>query len=246
MQPATRPTDFPIKKPSTTAGKRAAELHKDWCDQYDRANQVEVDYVAAQRELEETFARLYETLSKRELGDATDADAKAAEDAHAAAKAEAEAPWHERARAAVNAAETKRHEYEAHIDENLDELVPELEPDAQVAVDTMRKAAQAMVDGAAAWQESRQRAANLIRPATAINGQAIPLLTSSADAAVTAATRMIESSDGLDMPLPARRALDQRRIDLGLKPQGTYRWGDGSPAPALAGSSNAGAEAGDH
>jgi len=230
MHPATPPTDFPIKKPSTTAGKRAAKLHQEWCDQYARAGQVETDYVAAQARLRETQAELGEVLAKRELGKATDADAKAAEDAQAAAKAEADAPWQERAQAAVVAAEQRRGVYEAFVDENLDELVTELEADAQAAVDTMRKAAQTLVDGVAVWRESRQRAVDLIKPAQLISAQAVPQMAGSADALVKAASRALENDSGLVLPLPERRHLDQRRIDLGLPTKRQYVWKDGTGA----------------
>ncbi|HWP33195.1 MAG TPA: hypothetical protein VNL97_05555 [Solirubrobacterales bacterium] len=230
MHPATPPTDFPIQKPTTDAGKRAAELHQDWSDQFARAGQVEADYVAAQARLKQTEVELVDVLAKRELGEATDADAKAAEDAHAAAKADADAPWQERATAAVSAAEQRRGTYEAFVDENLDELVGELEPDAQAAIDTMRKAAQTLVDGAAVWQESRQRAAHMILPAQGITGQAVPLMTDSANAAVSAAKRLLEDGNGLVLPLPTRRHLDQRRIDLCLPTKRQYVWKDGTGA----------------
>jgi len=226
MHRPEKPTDFPIQKPTTPAGKRAAELHKTWTEQYERANQVEVDYVAAQAAMEETQVTLRDVLSKRELGEATDKQVSAAEDAYAAAKGAAEAPWRERATAAATAVEQRRAEYEAFVDENLEELVTELEADAQAAVDTIRKAAQTIADGVATWRAVRKRAATLIAPAQLVSDQAIPLLTGSADAAATSAARLLADDDGLALPLPERRHLDQRLIDLGLPPKQTYHWSD--------------------
>lgn len=235
MHPAQTPTDFPIQKPTTPAGKQAAELHKAWTDQYARANQVEVDYVAAQAEMREAQANLRDVLAKRELGEATDKQVTAAEDAHAAAKGAAEAPWQERATAAVAATETRRAEYEAFVDENLEELVEELEAEGHLAVDTIRKAAQTIADGVAAWMETRRRAAALIGPAQLLSDQAIPTLTGSAEAAATAAARLLADDHGLVLPLPERRHLDQRLIDLGQSPKHTYTWSDGTTAAPVEG-----------
>jgi len=235
MQPAITPPEFPIQKPTTTAGKRAAELHKIWTEQYGRADQVGIDFAAAQAALQEAEATLRDVLRKRELGEATEKQVTAAEDAHADAKGAAEAPWRERANAAVHASEQRRAEYEAFVDENLDDLVEELKADAQVAVDTIRKAAQTIADGVAAWRATRQRAATLIAPAQLVNDQAIPLLTGSAEAAATAAARLLADDHGLVLPLPERRHLDQRLIDLGLPPKQTYTWSDGTTAAPVEG-----------
>jgi len=224
MQPAMIPTDFPIQKPSTPVGKQAAELHKAWTDQYGRASQVEVDYSAAQAALRDTQAELRSVLAKGELGEATAKQVTAAEDAHAAAKGAAEAPWRERATAAVTAAEKRRAEYEEFVDANLDDLVAELEPDAQLAIETIRKAAQTMADGVATWREVRKRAVALIQPAQLINSQAVPGLTGSADAAAVAAARLLADDGGLVSPLPTRRHLDERLIGLGQTPKQTYHW----------------------
>jgi len=226
VQPATPPTEFPIQKPTTSAGKQAAKLHQLWCEQYGRADQVEVDYVAAQAAKQETQATLKDVLAKRELGEATEKQVSTAEDAYAAAKGAAEAPWRERAEAAVNASEKRREEYEAFVDENLEELVTELEAEAEVAVETIRKAAQTMADGVAAWRAVRGRAWELIRPAQLINAGSIPHLSGSAEAAATAATRLLADDDGLALPVPDRRHLDQRLIDLGLPPKRSYHWSD--------------------
>lgn len=76
----------------------------------------------------------------------------------------------------------------------------ELEADAQAAVDTMRKAAQTLVDGAAVWRESSQRAVDLINPAQLISGQAVPLMAASTNAAVSAAKRLLEDGNGCPAP----------------------------------------------
>jgi len=233
MHPAAPLTDFPILKPSTTVGKRACELHQEWCDQHARVGRVETDYVAAQARLKETEAQMRDVLQKRELSEATDAEAKAAEDAHAAAKAEAEAPWQERARAAVRAAEQRRQTYEAFIDENLDDLVAELEADAKVAVETIRKAAQTMADGVAAWRAVNKRSVDLIRPAQLVSTQSIPRLSASAEQAAQSAHRLLEDGDGLALPVPERRHLDQRLIDLGLPTKRQYVW-KGRTGPTVA------------
>lgn len=240
MQPATPPSDFPILKPSTPAGKQAAKLHREWVDQHDRAKQVEVDFIAAQNRLTESQAELRDVLARREMGNATDEEATAAEDAHRAAKAEVDAPWRERAIAAVEASEKRRADYERFVDDKLDDLVTELEVDAQAAVTTIREAAQTMADGVAAWRETRKRAIELIRPAQLVDGQSVPGLTASAEAAAIAATRLLADGDGLVLPVPGRRHLDQRRIDLGLKPLRSYHWNDGGTAATADGGSEAG------
>ncbi|HEX6781573.1 MAG TPA: hypothetical protein VF125_06015 [Solirubrobacterales bacterium] len=214
------PTNFPILKPSTPAGKRAAELHQAWVDQYARVEQVDADHRASQDDLISAEAAVQDTLSRRELGDADDADVKAAEGALADATAASNAPRQEQAIAAGQAAERRRAEYEAFVNDNLDELVTELDADAKAAVDALVKGAEAFLAGFDAYQSCRESGQALISPAQLIDGQSIPVLEGAVIEAKAVVERFLEDRKGMNVPVPEERFLRWRRSQLADAPQG--------------------------
>lgn len=212
MRPAEPLAPWPIIKPITAAGKRAAELHATWAEQHERIAAVEAEFLDAQEALRAASAGLesvlYEAAQTGKRGKAvTDAEA-----AFTQAEQKANAPWAHRVEAPVRAAEDARDAYEVHISEYLDELLsePELGDEAEEARDAVLAATQAQVEAFARLRRARTANEAIVKVADGINGRSIPTLDGAAREACLAAERIL--GDGLPAPRPDHRSLSDRRV----------------------------------
>lgn len=219
------PTEFPIDKPSTEEGKAAAKLHAAWVAQYERVDQVERDYRAARDNLRAADEALQDALAKAEREGKRGKAVADAEAAYTAAKEAVEAPWQQRARAALREAEARRADYNTYVDANLEALLAELRPEAEAAAKAVQEAAQALAAAFDRYRRSRYANEALIGPAQAIDNRAIPTggIPAGVDRGVAELTRQAPPP-----PTPTRRHLDQRRIARGEEPVGNYGT-DGGP-----------------
>jgi hypothetical protein len=210
---------FPIANPTTDTGKQAAELHTAWGEQYDRAQQVETDYQTARQELPAADVALRNSLENAELkGDRSSADVAKAEKRYAAAKEAADGPWEQRATAAVQAAEQRRHEYAAFVDAHLEDLLEDgLTADADAARQGVIAAAEALQTSLDRWREVSAANALLVAQASSIDGQSLPEMSGPVAAIAQPLDELLLSTDSIPSPAPEKRYLEDRRYRLGLE-----------------------------
>lgn len=225
MNPAAPLATFPLSNPTTDAGKRAAELHVTWAKHHDRIAAVERAYLDAQKALKAANAEMEQALYAAAAADRRGGTVARAEAVYATAKAETEAPWQQRLRAPIMAAERARAEYEAHISDKLDAILaePELAGEAESAREEVLATTEAQAAAFERWFRCRAAHEAIIGSAEGINGRSIPDLGAAATAARQAGDSMLISREtarpGAGEPLPyprvSQRALDDRRVRRG-------------------------------
>lgn len=217
---------FPLVNPTTDAGKRAAELHAAWAKHHDRIAAVERAYLGAQEAMKVANAEMEQALYAAAAAGSSRGRAVAnAEAAFATAKADAEAPWEQRLRAPIMAAEQARAEYEAHISDTLDAILaePELADEAEAARDEVLATTQAQAVAFERWGRCRAAHAAIIGPAEGITNQSLPHLGAAATAARQAGEAMLAAQatarpaagESLPCPRVSQRALADRRVRRG-------------------------------
>lgn len=142
-------TTFPIAKPSSPEAKRAAELHAAWLAHDDRLNAVRRDQRAAEQAEHAASLELQDLLFAEVTDSATPAVVKAATRKLDAAAEKTAEPWGHRIEAAQSATRTAHGTFQTYVNEHLEELLDELEPDAQDAHDAFRDALTAVSDAIA-------------------------------------------------------------------------------------------------
>jgi hypothetical protein len=225
VNPAAPLATFPLGNPTTDAGRRAAELHATWANHHDRIAAVERAYLDAQEALKVSNAEMEQALYGAAATGRRGRAVAHAEAAYATAKTEAEAPWEQRLRAPIMAAEQARAEYESHISNNLDAILtePELAEEAGAARDEVLATTQAQAAAFERWLRCRGAHEAIIGSAEGINGRSIPDLGAAATAARQAGESMLASQEtarpaaGEPLPYPrvSQRALDDRRVRRG-------------------------------
>jgi len=226
ITPPNKPPHLPLTTPATSAGKRLVELHTDWVRQYDRAIAIEGDYRASQDALRAADSDLQRVLTEAELkgGKRTKAVTDA-EATYAEAKAAAEAPWEQRARAAVSAANAHRGPFEEYLNDHLEEVVsePELVGEAEDARTAVLDCAQALADAFERYQEAHAASVAILGRAEGVSGQDVPMMGSAASAANVGVRSLLEAQTGgrpaggqmLPTPCVSKSTLDRRAIDRG-------------------------------
>jgi hypothetical protein len=200
------PTRWPISDPQTEAGKKAAERHAEWCEQFARVEKVEADHAAARRavtEAEEAIAAA-DTLK---AGEAAEKRYKAAKDALGG-------PWQARLQGPVRSSGKAEATLREHVTANLAELLtePELADAAEDAREGVIDAARRLADALDQWLSVADAHRALVKLADGIDGRSIPTLSPAASEARGSVARVLQ--DEASSPVFGSNALPAPRLHL--------------------------------
>jgi chromosome segregation ATPase len=202
-----KPTPWPLETPQTPAGKKGAELHAAWVEQFARVEKVEADYAQVRARLKD---------AEEAIADArTDKASAEAEKAYAVAKTELDAPWQARLQGPISGARDAEAALRVHVTESLSELVsePELGAAAEDARQAVVVTTETLVDAFATWREVARAHASLVKLADGLDTRAVPDPSPVADDVRRAAERMLASeasTPGIDL----RHRLPAPTIDV--------------------------------